>query len=78
VTFIGQPLRASIGYTLPALLGACLAVPQRRGILLIGDGAAQMTAQELSTMAVVPPMDLPSLLESPARAAGVANAPRLG
>ena len=51
VTFIGQPLWASIGYTLPALLGACLATPQRRGILLIGDGAAQMTVQELSTIA---------------------------
>jgi TPP-dependent 2-oxoacid decarboxylase len=50
VTFIGQPLWASIGYTLPALLGACLARPQRRGILLIGDGAAQMTVQELSTV----------------------------
>jgi alpha-keto-acid decarboxylase len=49
VTFIGQPLWASIGYTLPALLGACLARPQRRGILLIGDGAAQTTIQELST-----------------------------
>ena len=50
VTFIGQPLWAAIGYTLPALLGACLACPGRRGILLIGDGAAQMTAQELSTI----------------------------
>jgi alpha-keto-acid decarboxylase len=50
VTFIGQPLWAAIGYTLPALLGACLASPGRRGILLIGDGAAQVTAQELSTI----------------------------
>ncbi len=50
VTFIGQPLWASIGYTLPALLGACLAQPGRRGVLLIGDGAAQMTVQELSTV----------------------------
>jgi indolepyruvate decarboxylase len=50
VTFIGQPLWASIGYTLPALLGACLARPWRRGILLIGDGAAQMTVTELSTL----------------------------
>jgi alpha-keto-acid decarboxylase len=50
VTFIGQPLWAAIGYTLPALLGACLAAPGRRGILLIGDGAAQVTAQELSTV----------------------------
>ena len=50
VTFLGQPLWASIGYTLPALLGACLAEPGRRGVLVIGDGAAQMTAQELSTV----------------------------
>lgn len=50
VTFIGQPLWASIGYTLPALLGASLARPAARGVLLIGDGAAQMTATELSTI----------------------------
>ena len=50
VTFIGQPLWASIGYTLPALLGACTARPGRRGVLLIGDGAAQMTVQELATV----------------------------
>jgi alpha-keto-acid decarboxylase len=50
VVFIGQPLWASIGYTLPALLGACLADKGRRGILLIGDGAGQMTVQELSTL----------------------------
>jgi alpha-keto-acid decarboxylase len=50
VTFVGQPLWASIGYTLPALLGAGTAEPGRRGVLLIGDGAAQMTVQELSTV----------------------------
>ncbi len=50
VTFLGQPLWASIGYTLPATLGACLAQRGRRGVVLIGDGAAQMTVQELSTM----------------------------
>ncbi|MEU1620778.1 thiamine pyrophosphate-binding protein [Streptomyces sp. NPDC005722] len=47
--FIGQPLWGSIGYTLPALLGAMLADRSRRGILLIGDGSAQMTVQELGT-----------------------------
>jgi indolepyruvate decarboxylase len=50
VTFLGQPLWASIGYTLPALLGACTARPGRRGVLLIGDGAAQLTVQELATI----------------------------
>ncbi|HZE18365.1 MAG TPA: thiamine pyrophosphate-binding protein, partial [Mycobacterium sp.] len=43
VTFIGQPLWGSIGYTLPAALGAGLAHPERRTVLLIGDGAAQLT-----------------------------------
>ncbi|MGB8403626.1 MAG: alpha-keto acid decarboxylase family protein [Mycobacterium sp.] len=47
VTFIGQPLWASIGYTLPAALGAGLAHRDRRPVLLIGDGAAQLTIQEL-------------------------------
>ncbi len=49
VTFIGQPLWGSIGYTLPAALGAAVAHPERRAVLLIGDGAAQLTVQELGT-----------------------------
>lgn len=49
--FIAQPLWGSIGYTLPALLGAQLADRTRRGLLLIGDGSAQMTIQELGTLA---------------------------
>jgi TPP-dependent 2-oxoacid decarboxylase len=49
VTFIGQPLWGSIGYTLPAAVGAALAHPDRRTVLLIGDGAAQLTVQELGT-----------------------------
>ncbi|ORW78661.1 indolepyruvate decarboxylase [Mycobacterium riyadhense] len=49
VTFIGQPLWGSIGYTLPAALGAGLAHPDRRTVLLIGDGAAQLTVQELGS-----------------------------
>jgi len=49
VTFIGQPLWGSIGYTLPAALGAGVAHPDRRTVLLIGDGAAQLTFQELGT-----------------------------
>jgi len=35
---------------LPALLGAQLADPARRMVLLIGDGAAQQTIQELGTI----------------------------
>jgi TPP-dependent 2-oxoacid decarboxylase len=48
--FIGQPLWGSIGYALPAVLGAQLADDRRRGVLLTGDGAAQMTVQELGSM----------------------------
>jgi indolepyruvate decarboxylase len=48
--FIHQALWASIGYALPALLGAMLAQPGRRHVLFIGDGSLQMTAQELSTI----------------------------
>lgn len=51
VTFIGQPLWGSIGYTLPAALGAALAHRDRRVVLLIGDGAAQLTVQEIGVMA---------------------------
>jgi indolepyruvate decarboxylase len=47
VTFIGQPLWGSIGYTLPAAVGAAVAHHDRRTVLLIGDGAAQLTVQEL-------------------------------
>lgn len=45
--FIGQPMWGSIGYTLPATLGAGLADRDRRPVLLIGDGSAQLTISEL-------------------------------
>lgn len=48
--FIGQPLWGSIGYTLPATLGSQLADPNRRNLLLIGDGSLQLTVQAISTM----------------------------
>jgi indolepyruvate decarboxylase len=50
VAVVGQPLWAALGYALPALLGTLLAAPSRRQLLFIGDGAFQMTAQELSTI----------------------------
>jgi DNA polymerase III epsilon subunit family exonuclease len=50
VAVIGQSLWAAVGYALPALLGTLLAAPRRRQLLFIGDGAFQMTAQELSTI----------------------------
>jgi TPP-dependent 2-oxoacid decarboxylase len=48
--FISQAYYLSIGYTLPASLGVCLACPEKRVVLLQGDGSFQMTAQELSTL----------------------------
>lgn len=48
--FIVQSLWGSIGYTLPAAFGAQTAEPDRRVLLLIGDGAAQLTAQEIGSM----------------------------
>ncbi|CQN30130.1 decarboxylase [Salmonella enterica subsp. enterica serovar Typhimurium str. DT104] len=45
-----QPLWGSIGYSLPAALGAQTACPDRRVILIIGDGAAQLTIQEMGSM----------------------------
>ncbi|SNY50108.1 alpha-keto acid decarboxylase family protein [Paractinoplanes atraurantiacus] len=50
-TFVGQPIWNSIGWALPAVLGQGLAEPDRRPVLMIGDGAAQMTIQELGTIA---------------------------
>ncbi len=47
---LGQPIWSSIGYTLPATLGACLGSPQKRVALFIGDGSAQLTIQEMATM----------------------------
>jgi len=48
--FISQSIWASIGYTLPALLGCMLARSEGRHLLFIGDGSLQMTVQELSTL----------------------------
>lgn len=48
--YVAQAYYLSIGYSLPATLGISLAVPSKRPFLLIGDGAFQMTAQELSTL----------------------------
>ncbi|ECD5104930.1 alpha-keto acid decarboxylase family protein [Salmonella enterica] len=45
-----QPLWGSIGYSLPAAFGAQTACPDWRVILIIGDGAAQLTIQEMGSM----------------------------
>jgi indolepyruvate decarboxylase len=49
-TFIGQTFYGSIGYTVGATLGACMAAMDRRVILFIGDGSFQVTCQDISTM----------------------------
>jgi TPP-dependent 2-oxoacid decarboxylase len=48
--FIVQTYYASIGYCTPAALGVSLARPAKRAVVLTGDGALQMTAQEISTL----------------------------
>ncbi|MEM1128905.1 MAG: thiamine pyrophosphate-binding protein [Pseudomonadota bacterium] len=48
--FIAQSFYCSIGFTVPAALGAGLADPGRRPVVFVGDGAFQMTAQEVSTL----------------------------
>ncbi|MGF7448717.1 thiamine pyrophosphate-dependent enzyme, partial [Klebsiella michiganensis] len=49
-TLIVQPLWGSIGFTLPAAYGAQIAAADRRVVLVVGDGAAQLTIQELGSM----------------------------
>ena len=48
--FLDQAFYLSIGYSVPATLGAQLAAPKKRVVTFVGDGAFQMTAQELSTI----------------------------
>lgn len=48
--FIGMPLWGSIGYSIPALLGAAMADTDSRGVLMVGDGSAQLTIQEIGTI----------------------------
>jgi indolepyruvate decarboxylase len=47
--FVSQSLWGSIGYTLPAALGMQTASPERRVVLIIGDGSAQLTIQALGS-----------------------------
>ena len=47
-TFHNQTLWGSIGWATPAAFGAALAAPQRRTILITGEGSHQLTAQEVS------------------------------
>ena len=47
--FLNQTLWCSIGWGTPAALGAALAAPEKRTVLITGEGAHQMTAQEIGT-----------------------------
>lgn len=50
VTYIGQGGWQSIGYATPSAFGSIVAAPERRALLFTGDGALQLTAQEISSM----------------------------
>lgn len=45
-----QAFYASVGWSVPATLGATLAAPSRRAVTFVGDGAFQMSGQEVSTL----------------------------
>jgi indolepyruvate decarboxylase len=47
--FLANAFYASLGFAVPASIGAQLAHPDRRPLVLVGDGAFQMTGVELST-----------------------------
>ncbi|MFO1499606.1 MAG: thiamine pyrophosphate-binding protein [Verrucomicrobiota bacterium] len=49
--FLGPAYYASMGFAVPASVGAQLASPHLRPIVLVGDGAFQMTGMELATVA---------------------------
>jgi indolepyruvate decarboxylase len=46
-TFLNQTLWGSIGWATPAAVGAAAAAPERRVVLITGEGSHQMTAQEI-------------------------------
>jgi indolepyruvate decarboxylase len=48
VTFHNQTLWGSIGWATPAAFGGAVAAPNRRLILVTGDGSHQLTVQEIS------------------------------
>jgi len=48
--YYNQTLWGSIGWATPAAFGAALAAPERRVILVTGDGSHQMTANDIGVM----------------------------
>jgi indolepyruvate decarboxylase len=49
--FLGPAYYASMGFAVPASVGARMANPKLRPLVLVGDGAFQMTGMELATAA---------------------------
>lgn len=49
--FLASAFYTSMGFAVPAALGAQIAQPDHRPLILVGDGAFQMTGTELSTIA---------------------------
>jgi len=49
--FLASAFYTSMGFAVPAALGAQIASPDLRPLILVGDGAFQMTGTELSTFA---------------------------
>jgi indolepyruvate decarboxylase len=49
-TFHNQTLWGAIGWATPAAFGAAVAAPDRRVVLITGEGSHQITAQEISQM----------------------------
>ncbi|MBM4076027.1 MAG: alpha-keto acid decarboxylase family protein, partial [Planctomycetes bacterium] len=47
--FVSPAYYTSMGFAIPASIGVDVAAPERRPIVLVGDGAFQMTCMELST-----------------------------
>ena len=50
-TFLSPAYYLSMGFAIPGAVGAQIADPQRRPIVMVGDGAFQMTGMEVITMA---------------------------
>jgi len=51
VQFLGPAYYCSLGFAVPAVLGVGTARPDLRPVVLVGDGAFQMTGMELGTIA---------------------------
>jgi indolepyruvate decarboxylase len=49
--FISPAYYTSMGFAVPAALGAGMANPDSRALVIVGDGAFQMTGMELSSIA---------------------------